>query len=48
MSDIKLFNIQEEVKELSGSFVALERELQILIENNMETFLELLLLKVSM
>lgn len=38
MSDIKLFNISGEVKELPASSVTLERELQLLIERNMPTF----------
>ena len=40
MSDIKLFNIEgSRVGELSGSSVELEKSLQTLIENNLETFL---------
>ena len=40
MSDIKLFRLNKTgVKELSGSSVALEKSLQTLIENNLETFL---------
>lgn len=38
MSDIKLFNIQNEVREYQSSTVALEKELQTIIENNMDTF----------
>lgn len=38
MSDIKLFNISGEIKELPASSVTLERELQLLIERNMPTF----------
>lgn len=47
MSDIKLFNISGEVEELSGSFVSLERNLQTLIENNMETFFGVTFLKTE-
>jgi predicted transport protein len=40
MSDIKLFRLNKTgVKELSGTSVALEKSLQTLIENNLETFL---------
>ncbi|MBN2685543.1 MAG: hypothetical protein JXR40_09715 [Pontiellaceae bacterium] len=39
MSDIKLFKINGEVRELSGKSVALEKTLQSLIEQNLETFL---------
>ncbi len=39
MSDIKLFKINGEVQELSGKSVALEKSLQALIEQNLETFL---------
>lgn len=35
MSEIKLFNIKDKVVELTSSSVALERELQNIIENNM-------------
>lgn len=38
MADIKLFNIAGEVSELESGNVTLERELQTIIENNMETF----------
>lgn len=38
MSDIKLFKIADGVEELSASWVSLERELQTLIESNMNTF----------
>lgn len=38
MSDINLFEIKNGVKELSQSAVVLEKEIQNLIENNMETF----------
>ena len=38
MADFKLFSIQNGVKELSSSQVALERELQTLLEKNMMTF----------
>lgn len=40
MSDIKLFRLNKTgVKELAGSSVALEKSLQTLIENNLESFL---------
>ena len=38
MADIKLFNIKGEVKEYPSGTVTLEKELQTVIENNMETF----------
>jgi predicted transport protein len=38
MADIKLFSIIGEVQEVKSSSVALEKELQALIENNMEAF----------
>jgi predicted transport protein len=38
MSDIKLFRIKNEVKELIGVSVAIEKSIQTLIENNMNTF----------
>lgn len=38
MADIKLFNIKGTVKEYQSSTVTLEKELQIVIENNMDTF----------
>ena len=38
MADFKLFSIQNGVKELPSSQVALERELQTLLEKNMTTF----------
>lgn len=38
MADIKLFNINGKVKEYPGGNVTLEKELQTIIENNMETF----------
>lgn len=38
MADIKLFNINDKVKEYQSGTVTLEKELQITIENNMETF----------
>lgn len=38
MADIKLFSIKDGVKELESKTVNLEKELQNLIENNMETF----------
>lgn len=38
MADIKLFNIKGKVKELIANLFNLERELQNLIENNMQEF----------
>lgn len=38
MADIKLFNINGRVTELQSGNVTLEKELQTVIENNMETF----------
>lgn len=38
MADIKLFNINGKVKEYQSGTVTLEKELQSVIENNMETF----------
>lgn len=38
MADIKLFNINGKVKEYQSGTVTLEKELQTVIENNMETF----------
>lgn len=38
MADIKLFNIAEEVIEYKSGTVTLEKELQTIIEKNMETF----------
>lgn len=38
MSDIKLFNISGKVREYQSSTVTLEKELQTIIENNMEAF----------
>jgi predicted transport protein len=38
MSEIKLFETKQDVRELVSSQVALEKELQVLIENNMEQF----------
>lgn len=38
MADIKLFNIDGKVKEYQSGTVTLEKELQTVIENNMETF----------
>lgn len=38
MADIKLFNIKGDVKEYQSSTVTLEKELQTIIEQNMETF----------
>lgn len=47
MSDIKLFKISEGVTELPATSVALERELQVLIENNMPTFFGVAFLKTE-
>ena len=38
MADIKLFNIRGNVKELQSGTVNLEKELQTVIENNMNAF----------
>jgi predicted transport protein len=38
MGDLKLFRIKNGVKELAGTSVAIEKSIQTLIENNMETF----------
>ncbi len=38
MADIKLFNISGNIKEYKSETVTLEKELQTVIENNMETF----------
>ena len=38
MADIKLFNINGKVKKYQSGNVTLEKELQTVIENNMETF----------
>ena len=38
MGDLKLFRIKNEVKEHVGTSVAIEKSIQTLIENNMETF----------
>lgn len=45
MSEIKLFSLGETVKERTSSEVILEKELQILIEQNMETFFGVRFLK---
>jgi predicted transport protein len=45
MADIKLFNIQDTVKELPAETVELERFLQNKIEENMETFFSVTFLK---
>ena len=37
MSDIKLFNINGTISEYQSGTVALEKELQNIIENNMQT-----------
>lgn len=38
MGDLKLFRIKNEVRELVGTSVAIEKSIQTLIENNMEAF----------
>ena len=43
MADIKLFNINGKVKEYQSGTVTLEKEIQTVIENNMETFIFLLM-----
>lgn len=45
MSEIKLFSLGESVKECTSSEVILEKELQTLIEKNMETFFGVRFLK---
>ena len=45
MSEIKLFSIGDEVKERFSSEVVLEKDLQILIEKNMELFFGVRFLK---
>lgn len=45
MSDLKLFSLNGEVSELPSSSVTLERELQIVIEQNMEKFFGIKFLK---
>ena len=45
LTDIKLFTIKGGVKELQSSSVNLERELQNTIEENMETFFGVTLLR---
>ena len=45
MSDIKLFNTNGIVRELNSTEVLLEKELQTLIENNMEVFFGIRFLK---
>ena len=47
MSDIKLFKIADGVEELSASWGSLERELQTLIESNMNTFFGVNFLKTE-
>lgn len=42
MGDLKLFRIKDEVRELAGTSVAIEKSIQTLIEKNMETFFALL------
>ena len=39
MGDIKLFNIKDEVKEIEGTSMQLEKHLQNTIEENMDIFL---------
>lgn len=39
MADIKLFDVNgEDVRELTGQSVTIEKELQTMIENHLETF----------
>lgn len=45
MSDIKIFSVNDDVKELVDTQVILEKELQNLIERNMETFFGVTFLK---
>ena len=45
MSEIKLFGIKDEVRQLTSSEVLLEKELQRLIEDHMETFFGVRFLK---
>ena len=45
MSEIKLFSIKNDVKQLIPSEVLLEKELQNLIEDNMEKFFGVRFLK---
>ena len=45
MADIKLFEIKEKIEEKIASTVFLEKELQNLIEENMETFFGVRFLK---
>lgn len=45
MSEIKLFEIGATTKELTASTVGLEKELQTIIENNMEKFFGVKFLK---
>ena len=45
MSEIKLFEIKEQVQELVSSEIILEKELQNLIEKNMEKFFGVRFLK---
>lgn len=45
MSEIKLYSINQSVEELESSKVPLEKDLQTLIENNMETFFGVRFLK---
>ena len=48
MSDIKLFSLENNsAKELAGKYAALEKELQILIERNMESFLGVRFIKTE-
>lgn len=45
MSEIKLFKIKGDIKQIVSSEVLLEKELQTLIEKNMETFFGVRFLK---
>ena len=48
MADIQLFHLSDSVKELSKNIVPLEKELQTLIEKNMETFFAVRFLKSTL
>ena len=45
MADIKLFSIKGEVQELSSKQVAIEKDLQKILEENMQTFFGVTFLK---
>lgn len=48
MADIKLFKFKPQVKEMKAASVLLEKELQTVIENNMQEFLALLFWQANM